>query len=215
MRVLSVNAGQAAPIQSGRKHWQTGIYKQPVSGPVEVTAEGLAGDAVLNRKHHGGPDQAVYVYTAEDYAWWAGELGRELAPGTFGENLTLEGLRSAELVIGDRLEVGEVMLEVTAARIPCGTLAARMGDRYFVKRFKAAERPGVYCRVIRAGRVRTGDTVVLTRYPGEPLSVLEMFREFYNEDPDEAMIHRHLRAPVAIRDREYQEERLAKLIGRP
>ena len=96
MRVVSVNV--KVPPPGG-----TAIDKQPQAGPVAVTVDGLAGDGVGNTKHHGGPDQAVYAYGTPDYAWWEAELGRPLAPGTFGENLTIDGLESAGLAIGDRL----------------------------------------------------------------------------------------------------------------
>ena len=122
MRVVSVNV--KLPPRGG-----TAIDKQPQAGPVAVTVDGLAGDGVGNKRHHGGPDQAVYAYGTPDYAWWEAELGRPLAPGTFGENLTIEGLESAELAIGDRLVAAGVTLEVTSPRIPCATLAARMDDR--------------------------------------------------------------------------------------
>ena len=142
MHILSINIGSARTIGNANVSGQTGIYKLPVAGPVQVTADGLADDAIVDTKNHGGPDQAVYVYGGADYAWWAAELGRELAPGTFGENLTICDLESAALAIGDRLHIGGVILEVTAPRIPCWKLAQRMGDPGFVKRFRAAERPG-------------------------------------------------------------------------
>ena len=152
MHVLSVNIGSVQTMHNAKASGKTGIYKQPVAGPVRITINGLPGDSIVSTKHHGGPDQAVYVYGGADYAWWSSELGRALAPGTFGENLTISDLASAGLAIGDRLHIGAVILEVTAPRIPCGTLAQRMGDPGFVKRFRAAERPGVYCRVVREGR---------------------------------------------------------------
>lgn len=211
MIVLSVNIGRATAIQTAKSTRQTGIYKLPVSGPVRVTSLGLEGDAVCDSKHHGGVDQAVYIFGAPDYAWWSAELGRELPPGTFGENLTIDGLESATFSIGDRLRLDEVVLEVTAPRIPCATLAARMGDPAFVKKFRRAERPGLYCRVIQEGRVRAGETVTLERYAGSPLTALEMFRDFYNGQWDEARIRRHLAAPIAIRDRDDMERKLAEL----
>src|SRR4051794_38830966 len=129
MRLLSVNLARPERVVLNGRVRRTAILKRPVAGPVEVGQLGLAGDEVASKKHHGGPDQAVYVYGTDDYAWWGRELGEELAPATFGENLTVEGLRSAELRIGDRLEVGDsVVLEVTAPRIPCETLAGRMED---------------------------------------------------------------------------------------
>ncbi len=131
MRLLSVNVGGAEPIENAGKSGETGIYKRPANGPVEVTKAGVAGDNICDTENHGGADQAVYVFGAPDYGWWSEELGYGLSPGTFGENLTISGLKSAELLIGDRLEVDAVVLEVTAPRIPCATLAARMKDPKF------------------------------------------------------------------------------------
>jgi MOSC domain-containing protein YiiM len=212
MHLLSVNIGQ--PLLLPEAKGATGIFKQPTTGPVRLTRLGLAGDAVCDTKNHGGPDQAVYIYGAPDYAWWAAELGRELAPGTFGENLTVADLESAALNIGDRLQVGEALLEVTAPRIPCVTLAARMGDPAFVKRFRAAERPGVYCRVLGEGAVRAGDAVALTPYAGETVSALEMFRDHFASKRSEAALRRYLAAPIDVRSRRDLEAELADLLQR-
>lgn len=213
MQIISVNVGRAQLIETAKSTDTTGIYKIPVVAPVRVTSLGLAGDAVCDVKHHGGVDQAVYVYGEPDYAWWAQELGVELAPGTFGENLTISDLESALLSIGDRLHADEVILEVTAPRIPCATLAARMGDPQFVKRFRQAERPGVYCRVIREGAIHAGETVRHEPYAGQTVGVREMFRDFYDREWDEARLRRHLAAPIAVRDRVERAEQLRQLLS--
>lgn len=213
MRLLSINIGQMTPMPGVKETGQTGIFKTPAAGPVRVTSLGLEGDAIADVRHHGGPDQAVYVYGAPDYDWWAAELGQPLAPGTFGENLTIDGLESARLSVGDRLHLAEVVLEVTSPRIPCATLAARMGDPTFVKRFRQAERPGVYCRVIRGGLAAAGEAVRLEPHPGPTITMLEMFRDYYDNAWDEAKLRRHLAAPIAIRAREDAEEQLARLMG--
>ena len=213
MYLISVNVGQERPIQIGKQEDITGIYKIPASGPVAITADGVAGDAVVDTENHGGADQAVYVYGAPDYAWWAAQLGCEIEPGTFGENLTIADLESAALAVGDLLQVGAVTLQVTAPRIPCATLAARMGDPAFVKRFRAAERPGLYCRVLTPGSVQAGDPVTVERYASATISVLEMFRDYYDNALSEATLRRHLAAPIAARARADDEEKLRKLGG--
>jgi MOSC domain-containing protein YiiM len=208
MHILSINIGTVRTIGNANVSGQTGIYKLPVAGPVQVTAAGLADDVIADTRNHGGPDQAVYVYGGADYAWWTAELGRELTPGTFGENLTISDLESAPLAIGDRLQVGGVILEVTAPRIPCWKLAQRMGDPGFVKRFRAAERPGFYCRVVRAGELRTGEPVTMTPYAGERVTVAEVFRDYYEPARDPATIRRFLAAPLAVRARLQKEQEL-------
>ena len=210
MELISVNIGRERSFENGKQSGTTGIFKTPVTTAVEIMPLGLAGDAVVDTENHGGVDQAVYVYGAPDYAWWSAELGTELEPGTFGENLTIDGLESAQLNVGDVLHIGDVSLQVTAARIPCSTLSARMGDPMFVKRFRAAERPGVYCRVLRPGTVQAGAAVTLERYTGATISIVEMFRDFYDPRPSAETIRRHLAAPIAARARADVEEKARK-----
>lgn len=213
MQLISINIGKAREIAYAKTSGKTGIYKQPVGvgAPVEITHEGLVGDTICDTENHGGPDQAVYVFGASDYAWWSHELGRALPPGTFGENLTITDLESARLSIGDRMRIAGVTLEVTAPRIPCVTLATRMGDPAFAKRFRAAEQPGVYCRVIRAGTVQIGDAVLLEPYTGPTITAIDMFRDFYQPDLSETALRRYLAAPIAIRDRIEKEKRLREM----
>jgi MOSC domain-containing protein YiiM len=162
--LLSVNIGRPEPIAS--KSGMTGIFKRSAKGPVAIGRLGLEGDTIMDRKHHGGPDQAVYIYFADDYDWWNGELAAEMVPGTFGENLTIAGVEGRNVSVGDRFAIGKVLLEVTAHRTPCATLAARMGDPRFLKRFHRARRPGGYCRVLQAGSVTAGDLIGHNALPG-------------------------------------------------
>ena len=210
MRLASVNIGEARAFKA--KAGQSGIVKLPSEDPVRVTRNGLLGDTICDTENHGGVDQAVYVYGAPDYAWWSETLGKELRPGTFGENLTVTDIDTASLQIGDRLHVGSVLLEVTAPRIPCVTLAARMEDPAFAKRFRQAERPGVYCRVLQEGHVQVGDEVTLRPYEGETVGALELFQDFFKLHRDEATLRRHLTAPIAVRDRVTKEAELQKLL---
>ena len=211
MRLLSVNVGRALPIKGAGKSESSGIFKRPVRGPVEVLSGGLAGDVISDKKNHGGPDQAVYVFGAPDNTWWSECLGREMPPGTFGENLTVSDLESAQLCVGDRLGIGPVVLEVTAPCIPCLTLAVRMGDPAFLKRFRRAERPGVYCRVVWEGAVRAGDPVAHTPLAGKRVPVLEVFRAFFDGRPGEDVLRRQLSVLIAARAREAYEEQLAEM----
>ncbi len=213
MHLVSVNVGREQALPHAKASGKTGIFKHPVDTPVLVTALGLQGDAICDTESHGGGDQAVYVYGVPDYRWWSEELGRDLVPGTFGENLTVADLESANLSIGDRLHIGRVVLEVTAPRIPCVTLARRMGDPAFLKRFRAVERPGVYCRVLHEGAVRAGDAVRREPYAGEPLTVRALFRAFFEPPRDAAALRRQLAAPIAIRARVEKEQQLRELLA--
>jgi len=213
MQLISVNIGEKRTHQKGNELETTGIYKFPASGPVQITALGVRDDFVCDQRHHGGPDQAVYVYGSMEYAWWVQELGRELSPGTFGDNLTISELESARFKIGDRLHIGSVILEVTAPRIPCSTLAARMGEPKFVKQYRHAARPGLYCRVIREGTVQAGDEVKFEPYQGETVAAIDLFTDYYEPVKNEATLRRFLDAPIAIRARKDVEEDLQKLLA--
>ncbi|MBF4548887.1 MULTISPECIES: MOSC domain-containing protein [unclassified Pseudoclavibacter] len=149
----------------------TAIDKRTLEGPVKVGRYGVYGDVQADRKHHGGLDQAVYAYSQVDADHWAEELGRQLPPGFFGENLRIDGLDVNDLHIGDTLRIGDltaagssrvVELVVTAPRVPCQTFARWVGgddERGWVKRFSAAARVGAYLRVAKNGKIAAGDTV--------------------------------------------------------
>jgi MOSC domain-containing protein YiiM len=212
MKVLTVNIGSPTKVSGGKL--PTGIYKTPATHAVRVRQLGLEGDSVCDTRHHGGADQAVYIYGQGDYEWWSTELGQILAPGTFGENLTLSELCSADYNVGDRFHIADVILEVTAPRIPCGTLAKRMRDKAFPHRFREAERPGLYCRVLQEGTLRGGDAVRVERFARPVLPIIELFRSFYRGDESVETLRWHLSAPLAHRARVAKEGELKKRVSK-
>jgi MOSC domain-containing protein YiiM len=191
MRLLSVNLGRAKAVPyTDNPEGVTGIDKQPVDGPVRVSApgpkgvggSGLAGDAVCKLEHHGGDDQAVYAMAREDMDAWERELGRPLAHGAFGENLTTEGLDVSGARIGERWRVGPaVVLEVTSGRIPCRTFQGHLGEKQWVKRFTQRGAPGAYLRVIEPGEIRAGDPVEIVHRPDHDVTVALQFRAVTTE----------------------------------
>ena len=204
VRLESINAGPltSLPGHAGR----TGIVKAPVAGPVDILPLGLAGDAIGDLRHHGGHDQAVYLYSAADYAWWSERLGRPCPPGLFGENLTIDRWWETPR-IGDRLDFGSVLLELTAPRIPCSTLAARMEDPTFVKAFTSAARPGCYARVLREGTLTAGAVATVQTAPEAFASVVDVFHLWPDQSPPADRLAAALQAPLASRAR-------VKLAGR-
>ncbi|HEU4810733.1 MAG TPA: MOSC domain-containing protein [Nocardioides sp.] len=183
--LVSVNVGlprEAAWAGIGR----TSIDKHPVTGPVLARRLGLEGDRVSDTKHHGGVDQAVYVFAREDLDSWAVELGLEIRDGQFGENLTTTGIDVNEAEVGERWLVGDAVFEVASVRIPCNDFKAWMGrcgydNAAWVKRFTAVGRPGPYLRVLTEGEVRAGDEVTVTYRPGHGVTVSTMFRALTTE----------------------------------
>jgi len=184
-RLGSVNVGRPRPNPHKEVGW-TGIGKQPTNGPVEVRApgpkttglgSGLVGDFIGDGKHHGGDDQAVYAFQREDLDEWERRLGRELPNGFFGENLTTVGLDVNDARIGERWRLGQqVVLQVTAPRIPCSTFRGWMGEKGWAKIFTAAGRPGTYLRVIIPGRIMAGDPIEVIDRPDHDVTVTLLFK---------------------------------------
>ncbi|MEX0955237.1 MAG: MOSC domain-containing protein [Rhizobiaceae bacterium] len=192
--VEAVSTGRAAPIAT--KSGLSGIDKRPHAGRVAIHRLGLDGDVIVDTENHGGVDQAVYCYCRSDYDWWQGELGRELPAGSFGENLTLAGMASADAAVGDRLAGDGLVLEVTSPRIPCATFAAHMGDRQFVSRFFRANRTGFYCRVIAEGSLAAGDRLAHVPFSGRRVPVSELVERYGDRNLDADTVARFLAAPA-------------------
>jgi len=184
-QVLSVNLARTQPNPGKHEEGMTGIEKIPTSEPVLVRApgsrtnglgSGLVGDVVCNRRHHGGDTQAVYAYAREDLDHWESVLGRALPGGVFGENLTTTGLDISGAVIGERWRIGELELQVTVPRIPCGTFRAWIAERGWLRTFARAAMPGTYLRVVTPGQVRAGDPVTVVHRPAHGVTVAQVFR---------------------------------------
>ena len=210
MRIEQVNVGKQTPLRVGSRKTTTGIFKEPLAGPVPATYLGLQGDAVCDSRHHGGRDQAVYLYSQEDYDFWSEELGQAVLPGTFGENLTVSGIDLAALCIGDVLQGERLVLQVTAPRIPCNTLAARMGDKTFVKRFMGVARSGAYCRVIKEGEAGAGDQFERIAYAGHQIPLSRLFHDTHGK-LDQATLEEYLAVPMDERTRRDFTGKLKKL----
>jgi MOSC domain-containing protein YiiM len=197
----SVNTGRVAPIDtaSGR----SAIHKHPVDGPVMATRDGLIGDEIGNRGDHGGADQAVYCYCAEDLSHFEGVLERHLPPGLFGENLTLSGITTADVAIGDQLSNGKAVLEVTSPRTPCATFAAHLREPRIVKWFARSLRTGFYARVITEGTLKAGDTLTLTPFDGGRVPVTVMMSAYLTGSLEPATRRALLAAPINERWRAF------------
>lgn len=172
-RVVSVNVGQPRQISVRRgRPLMSSIVKDPVEGRVRATGANLEGDRQADLTVHGGADKAVYVYAAEDIAWWAQALERpEVGPGWFGENLTTEGLDVTHSVVGERWRIGEAEFEVSQPRLPCAKLGIRFGEPRMVKAFARASRPGAYLRILLEGTVGAGDPIELLHRPDHGVTV--------------------------------------------
>jgi MOSC domain-containing protein YiiM len=170
-QVVSVNVGLPRTVTWAGRSVTSAIWKKPVEGRIVVEGVNLHGDDQADRRVHGGPDKAVYAYSAEDYAWWSGILGGDLVAGTFGENLTTDGIDLNGCVIGQEWRVGTAVLEVAQPREPCFKLGMRMGDAGFVEQFEAGGRPGAYLRIKQPGHIGAGDPIVTGPPPPHGLTI--------------------------------------------
>lgn len=168
----------------------TSIFKSPVEGPVVVRRHNLDGDRQADSRVHGGEYKAVYAYAAEHYDWWKTELGRDLEPANFGENLTIRDFDEPSICIGDVFRAGDSELEAAAPRLPCYKLGIRFGDAGMVKRFAKAGRWGIYFRVRREGHVSAGDPVELIAADPARLPVYEIARIYTSDRGDRAVAGR-------------------------
>ncbi len=199
-RLVAVNVGTVAPLTAGRRTVESGIAKAPVTGRVRAEGVNLSGDRQADLSVHGGADKAVYAYAIEDYRWWGEGLGRPLAPGSFGENLTVSGLEVSGAVIGERWEVGSALLEVAQPRLPCFKLGMRMGDPVFVARFAAANRPGAYLRIVEPGDLGAGDALRVLDRPAHGVTVAEVSRALLGERAIWAHVLGATALPAGLRD---------------
>lgn len=158
-RVVAINVGQVEEIVWDDRVHHTAIRKRPVEGRRSVGPLGVDGDVQADRRVHGGVDKAVYGYASEHHPFWTATLGKPVGPGSFGENLTTEGLREDEVRIGDRFRVGSALLEVSEPRQPCSTFAAFHRRADLPKLFADAGWSGIYFRVLEAGEIGAGDAI--------------------------------------------------------
>jgi MOSC domain-containing protein YiiM len=210
---VCVSGSDLLPLP-GRRPDRSGIDKKPVGGRVAVGELGLAGDVQVNRKYHGGEGQAVYAYAQEDADHWAAELGRDLPPGRFGENLRTAGLDLTGAVIGERWQVGTALLQVTAPRIPCANFARFWDVPDLVKRFAAYGATGAYLRVLETGEVGAGDEVTVVERPGHDVTAGLAFRALTTQRYRIAQLAPAL-AAMPVKDQPKLAQRIARATARP
>lgn len=160
MKLLSVNVGRPRPVSWNGHVTQTGIFKNPVAGLVRVRTLNLEGDEQADLTVHGGTNKAVYAYPSEHYAYWQEQYpSLALEWGAFGENLTTAGLLESSAHVGDKLQIGSVVLTVVQPRLPCFKLAGKFQDKSILQKFTDSGRSGIYFSVDQEGQFQAGDSI--------------------------------------------------------
>ncbi len=192
MKIVSLNVGLPRQIFWSGDIVETGIFKEPVDGPLRVDHLNLAGDRQADLTVHGGVNKAVYGYPSEHYSYWEHELSTKLKWGAFGENLTTEGLSEESLCIGDQLRVGTATFVVTQPRQPCYKLQIRFEREDMIKRFLLSGRSGFYFKVVEPGELSKDSTVECLKRDENGVSIADLQRLFLGHLYDEDLLHRAL-----------------------
>ena len=213
MKILALNVGRPQLVTRNGEPVSTAIFKQPVEGRVMLRTLNLDGDRQADLSVHGGPTKAVYVYPAEHYKYWRGELPEmDLPFGMFGENFTATGFDESTLNIGDQFSIGEALVMVTEPRMPCYKLGIRFGRVDIIKKFTVSERSGFYLAVLEEGEVEVGAEFQLVKR-NEPSVTINDVTRLYSHDRDNVEL---LRRAIAVEElpegwRTYFQDRLDKL----
>lgn len=210
MRVVSVNVGLPREVLWKRRIVSTGIFKEPVAGRVIVRRLNLDGDRQADLSVHGGPEKAIYVYSADYYPAWRKELPEMDIPwAIFGENLTVEGLRDDTVHIGDHFRIGSTLVTVTQPRMPCYKLGLRFGRDDILKRLLASGRTGFYFAVLEEGDVATGDPITLVKRDEHAIPVAEITRLYTSKKREIEALRRVVLLETLPEDwRDFFQERL-------
>ena len=212
-RLISLNVGLPASLVYRGKHVQSGFRKSSISEALWLGETGLEGDAQADLNNHGGPEKAVCVYPLEHYPYWSSRLGRELSPGAFGENFSVEALLEPEVCVGDVYRVGGAVVQVSQPRQPCFKMAARHGVKELALWVQATGLTGFYFRCMEPGEVRAGEAVVRLERSAPGASLAEANRVMHRDKHDLGGIERLLAVPeLSVSWRRTFEKRLSGVV---
>jgi len=193
MKILSVQVGRPRPVTFDGRLTRTGIYKNPVRGPVRVGVLNLDGDEQADLTVHGGVNKAVYAYPSEHYDFWREKYpSLALEWGAFGENLTTEGLLETAAGIGDMVEIGTAVFVVVQPRLPCYKLAGKFGDKNILQTFTDSGRSGIYFAVVEEGSLQSGDVITWKSQVESPFTIADAMRLYNGQELPPQVLERAL-----------------------
>jgi MOSC domain-containing protein YiiM len=213
MKVISLNVALPRIVEYNGGPVATGIFKEPVPGPIMLRTLNLDGDRQADLSVHGGVSKAVYAYPSEHYEFWKKELpDMELPYGMFGENFTTEGLSEDTVSVGDRFRVGEAEVMATEPRLPCYKLGIKFCRPDIIRKFLQSRRTGFYFSVLKEGEVKAGDQIELIRRDGNSIAISEITRLYAFEKDDLATLRRAAKLEALSESwRGYFQKQLEKL----
>lgn len=205
MIVISTNISKPRTIVFNNQEVQTGIFKYSIPEGIFLGKEDVSNDSVVDRRYHGGVDKACYIYSTDHYKYW-----QKLYPdltfdwGMFGENLSMENINESSIFVGDIYQLGEAIVQISQPREPCFKLGVRFENPLVVKQFLKSDFPGVYLRIIKEGKVKIGDEMVLLESPEKSLTVLEYYRAVCDREPNKAFVEKALKSKF-VREKKKKE----------
>jgi MOSC domain-containing protein YiiM len=215
MKLISLNVSLPRIVEYNGELVATGIFKQPVQGPVMLRTLNLDGDRQADLTVHGGVSKAVYAYPSEHYEFWKAELPEmDLPYGMFGENFTTEGMFEDAVNVGDRFSVGDAELMVTEPRMPCYKLGIKFGRTDIIKRFLQSRRTGFYFAVIKEGEVKAGDEIELISRDPHNITIADISRLYAFEKDDLETLRRTVKLEALSESwRKYFQKQIHRLAG--
>ncbi len=212
MQLLSVNISEPIELEFDGKTIKTGILKRPESSPLFVSPFNIEGDGQADLVNHGGEHKAVYGLSANHYDYWRRELAMpQLTFGQFGENLTISDLDEKALCIGDHIQIGDCVLEVSQPRVPCAKLGYALKIKMMPKLFIQHGFTGIYFKVITTGTIQSGMSVKrIYRHP-EQVSVYDLFNAYFDKSFSNAQDVMNRAQQISVLADEWQEKVLSRL----
>ena len=210
MRVIATNLAVPREISWKGRIQQTGIYKNPVPGPIQLKDQGVTGDLIGNPKVHGGEFKACYLFSSEHYPYWKKRYSdMRWDWGMFGENMTTEGLLDTDILIGNIYKIGSTLVQATIPREPCYKLGVKFNDQGIIDDFVAHGYPGSYVRILEEGEITTGDSIHLIEKAKHSISIADFFRFLYEKEKDQSLLSGILRNQYLP---EYKKQKLQRFV---
>ena len=212
MELVSVNVSLPREVDYNGELIRTGIFKKPINGTVTITETHVNGDQQVDLKNHGGEHKAVYGFSVNHYDYWREVLDKpDLSYGQFGENLSITDLDEASLCIGDQLQIGDCIFEITQPRVPCFKLGIAMDLRTMPKLFIEHAATGIYFRILQAGTVKSGMTVEKIFHHPKQLAVKTLFKAYFDKTFVDTKAVMQLAADIPQLSTEWQKKVLSRL----
>lgn len=183
--LVSLNVGKPIALAHGSKEVLSGIIKQPSAQPLALSLTGLEGDGQGDLVNHGGPDKAVCAYFEQRYPYWRSEFDKPFHFGAFGENFTLSEWTEDDLCIGDIVQAGETVLQVSQPRQPCFKLGIRHELPELPVQVQLTGYTGFYFRVLQEGRVKAGTALSIAQRHPARITIAEANRIMYKDKEDQ------------------------------